>query len=87
MSELEPCVSVIHRSRLKLWLLRRLISHRPLDSWNLLNRDILVDPPWIFIRSFDKVLQLQICNIIPVLETTQNVIQTYDAELFVIDQI
>ena len=79
MSELQARVRVIHLCLLQLWLLAWLIR----GSTLLLVASILAALV-LFRAPFHEVLDLEVREVIPVLEATQDVIQADYAELFVI---
>ena len=73
-------MSVIHMCLLQLWLLAWLIRCR---TQQLLVASILAALV-LFRAPLHKVLDLEVREVIPVLEATQDVIQADYAELFVI---
>ena len=80
MSELQARVrSLIHLCLLQLWLLTRLI----LRTYLFLVRSILA---LVFFSAppFHEVLDLEVREVVPVLEATQDVVQADNAELFVV---
>lgn len=73
---------VIHLCLLQLWLLARLIRR---STQQLLVASILAALV-LFRAPLHEVLDLEVREVIPVLETTQDVIQADYAELFVIQE-